>query len=137
MVRLSVLNDDRRRDGYSGSAKWLGLLGLLLCGAIAASGAAAQQPDFIEFESPPTRPLALSLDGSKLFVANTPDGKLEIFSVTPEGLVPETSVAVGMEPVAVAVQSAVDASWRGASRVVRRGSPLFSFSVGRGWGRPV
>ena len=84
MVRLRVLNDDRRRYGHYGHygpAKWVSLLGLLLCWAISASGAAAQQPDFIQFESPPTRPLALSLDGSKLFVANTPDGKLEIFSV--------------------------------------------------------
>ena len=113
MVRLRVLNDDRRRYGHYGHygpAKWVSLLGLLLCWAISASGAAAQQPDFLVFESPPTRPLALSLDGSKLFVANTPDGKLEIFSVTPEGLVPETSVAVGMEPVAVAVEDA-DRVW--------------------------
>ncbi len=56
------------------------------------------------FESGPVRPLALSPDGTRLFVANTPDGVLEIFDVRADGLQPAGSVSVGIEPVAVAVR---------------------------------
>ena len=61
----------------------------------------AQAPDFITFESGQVRPMALSRDGSKLFVCNTPDNRLEIFSVTDEGLTPQHSVPVGLEPVSL------------------------------------
>ncbi len=57
---------------------------------------------FVTFESGQVRPLALSADGSRLYAANTPDGKLEIFSVSGAGLVHTDSVPVGIEPVAVA-----------------------------------
>ena len=43
----------------------------------------------------------MSADGQKLFVVNTPDNRLEIFSVG-SSLVPVASVPVGLEPVAVA-----------------------------------
>jgi YVTN family beta-propeller protein len=62
-------------------------------------------PSFIEFESGPVRPLAISPDGSKLFAANTPNGTLEIFSIARMGITPLARVPVGMEPVAVAVAS--------------------------------
>ena len=63
--------------------------------------------DFIAFESGPVRPMALSPDGGTLYVANTPDNRLEIFGVGDSGLLTyTTSVPVGMEPVAVAVRSA-------------------------------
>src|SRR6185295_7077437 len=58
---------------------------------------------FITFESGPVRPLAMTPDGSKLLVANTPDNRLELFTIGPSGLTPAGSVPVGMEPVAVAV----------------------------------
>lgn len=61
--------------------------------------------DYVLFESGPVRPLAMSTDGQRLYAANTPDGKLEIFAVTDVGLVHLYSVPVGMEPVAVAVAS--------------------------------
>lgn len=61
-------------------------------------------PPFIAFESGPVRPLALSPDGSRLFAANTPDNRLEIFAITAEGLRHQASVPVGLEPVAVAVR---------------------------------
>ena len=57
---------------------------------------------FITFESGPVRPLAMTPDGSKLLVANTPDNRLELFNVGPSGLTHAGSVPVGMEPVAVA-----------------------------------
>jgi DNA-binding beta-propeller fold protein YncE len=40
-----------------------------------------------------------------LFAANTPDGNLEIFDVTPGGLIHVDAVSVGMEPVSVAARS--------------------------------
>jgi len=62
-------------------------------------------PSFIEFESGLVRPLAISPDHTKLFAANTPNGTLEIFNITPSGLTPLARVPVGMEPVAVAALS--------------------------------
>ncbi len=77
----------------------LGLaLTLLLLG-----GTAQAQGNYTLFESGPVRPLALSADGSKLFVCNIPDGRLEIFDVTATGLLHSGSVQVGVDPVAVAV----------------------------------
>ncbi|MEM7410208.1 MAG: hypothetical protein AAF430_08250 [Myxococcota bacterium] len=58
------------------------------------------QPAYVLFESGPVRPVALSPNGQKLFVANTPEGHLEIFDVDAEGeLTPAGSVPVGLEPV--------------------------------------
>ena len=66
-----------------------------------------QAADFIAFESGPVRPMALSPDGHMLFAVNTPDNRLEIFGVDDGGtLAHSASVAVGMEPVAVAVRDA-------------------------------
>jgi DNA-binding beta-propeller fold protein YncE len=59
----------------------------------------------LTFESGPVRPLALSSDGARVFVANTPNGSLDILRVTPAGLVPDGSVKVGIDPVAVARRS--------------------------------
>ena len=42
-----------------------------------ASPAVAQLSDYTLFESDPVRPLAMSPDGSRIFVVNTPDGYLE------------------------------------------------------------
>ncbi|MCG8434116.1 MAG: YncE family protein [Gammaproteobacteria bacterium] len=58
--------------------------------------------DFVTFESGQVRPLALADDGSRLFAVNTPDNRLAIFTVDVAGLTLESSVPVGMEPVAVA-----------------------------------
>ncbi len=66
----------------------------------------AARASFVTFESGQVRPLALSPDGARLFAVNTPDGRLEIFDVTPGGLVRRAAVPVGLEPVAVAARSA-------------------------------
>ncbi len=66
----------------------------------------ALTPDFVTFESDQVRPLAISPDQTRLFAVNTPDGRLEIFDITPAGLVHSGSTAVGLEPVAVAARSA-------------------------------
>lgn len=74
---------------------------LLLC---AMAGEVRAETPFTAFESGQVRPLALSPDGERLFVVNTPDNRLEIYKVTGAGLEHEGSVPVGLEPVAVAVR---------------------------------
>jgi DNA-binding beta-propeller fold protein YncE len=59
---------------------------------------------FVAFESGQVRPLAISPDGNRLFVVNTPDNQLEIFSLGSGSPVLTDSVPVGMEPVAVAAR---------------------------------
>jgi DNA-binding beta-propeller fold protein YncE len=59
----------------------------------------------LTFESGPVRPLAVSSDGARVFVANTPNGSLDLLRVTPAGLVADGSVKVGIDPVAVAVRN--------------------------------
>jgi len=59
----------------------------------------------VAFESGQVRPLAWSGDGSRLFVTNTPANRLDIYGVSEDGMSFETSVIVGLEPVAVAVRN--------------------------------
>ncbi len=63
------------------------------------------QTDFVAFESGSVRPMALSPDGTRLVVCNTPDGRVEIFDVAASGLTHLGSVSVGLEPVAVAARN--------------------------------
>ena len=78
-------------------------VGLALAGWLfLVSGPAFAQGNYTLFESGPVRPIALSADGSKLFVCNIPDGRLEIFDVSAGGLSHSGSVPVGVDPVAVA-----------------------------------
>ncbi|HET9623704.1 MAG TPA: MYXO-CTERM sorting domain-containing protein [Kofleriaceae bacterium] len=82
------------------------LLGFsLIATALAAPAARAAPPPFLEFESGPVRPLAMSPDGTHLFALDIPDGRLEIFSVGASGLTLAGEVQVGLEPVAVAARS--------------------------------
>ena len=81
----------------------VGLLALLL---IASAGdAPAPPPSFVEFESGAVRPLALTPDGATPRWSNTPDNRLEIFTVGRPDLHARGSVPVGLEPVAVAARS--------------------------------
>jgi YVTN family beta-propeller protein len=73
-------------------------------GGIQAQTGAVTSPSFIEFESGPVRPIALSPDRTKLFAVNTPNGTLEIFNVSASGLALAARVPVGLEPVAVAAR---------------------------------
>ena len=54
------------------------------------------------FESGPVRPIALSSDGMRLYVTNRPAHCLEIYAVDGDTLRLASTVAVGLEPVAVA-----------------------------------
>lgn len=56
------------------------------------------------FESGHVRPLALSPDGQRLYVINTPNNCLEVYA-TDDTLTPVAAVPVGLEPVAVAAPS--------------------------------
>ncbi len=81
-------------------------LALALLASLLLVPALGEAASFINFESGHVRPLALSPDGSRLFAVNTPDNRLEIFSVGAGGLTHTESVPVGLEPVAVAVRGA-------------------------------
>ena len=66
-------------------------------------------PTFVEFESGPVRPVALTANGQYLLVTNTPDNRLEVFDVLAGGGLSHTfSIPVGMEPVAVAARTNTD-----------------------------
>ena len=82
------------------------LTATLLLGATTFEARAESPPSsFTAFESGQVRPLALSPDGERLFVVNTPDNRLEIYRITEYGLEHERSVPVGLEPVAVAARN--------------------------------
>src|SRR5688572_17191920 len=62
--------------------------------------------NFVTFETGQVRPLALSPDENTLFAVNTPDNRLEIFTLDGAGNPTHAgSVPVGMEPVAVAART--------------------------------
>jgi DNA-binding beta-propeller fold protein YncE len=71
----------------------------------AQTSAITASPSFLEFESGPVRPIAISPDGTRLFAVNTPNGTLEIFNVNAGGLTFAGRVPVGLEPVAVAARN--------------------------------
>src|SRR5262245_48487226 len=56
---------------------------------------------FYNFESGQVRPLLLSPDGLELYVANTPDARVEVFDAL--AMTSKGSVFTGLEPVAMAL----------------------------------
>src|SRR5512134_569277 len=81
------------------------VVGLLAAGCACAClliAERARAQSFVNFESGHVRPLALSPDGTKLFAVNTPDNRLEIYTVGVGSLALAAEVPVGLEPVAVA-----------------------------------
>ena len=80
-------------------ASLVGILSLVCCIGAADAGS------FTSFESGQVRPLAQSPDGTHLFAVNTPNDRLDIFTVAPGTLTRVGSVPVGLEPVAVAARS--------------------------------
>jgi len=79
-------------------------LALLATIAVTATSAQAQRT-FITFESGQVRPIILTPDGNTLLAVNTPDNRLEIFSVSGGSLTHTDSIPVGMEPVAIAARN--------------------------------
>lgn len=78
---------------------------LTLALAVCAGQAKAVSPSYVEFESGHVRPIAKSLDGSKLFAVNTPNNTLDIFDIRGTQPALLASVPVGLDPVSVAVRS--------------------------------
>ena len=94
-----------RQAGLASTPRLLISLALVL----ALNVIPAHALDFVAFESGPVRPMALSPDGGLLYAVNTPDNRLEILRVSDAGtLAHVASVAVGLEPVAVAVHNAAE-----------------------------
>ncbi len=85
-----------------------------LCLAVFGGGVGRAGTDpgnsFVNFETAPVHPLALSPDRSRLAVCNLADGRLEVFDVTSGSPVPLGSVPVGIDPVAVQFRGA-DEVW--------------------------
>ncbi len=63
-------------------------------------GGAAPALSFVNWETPPVRPLAMDPAGNRLVLANTPDHRLEVFDVSTGAPVHQGSVPVGLSPVA-------------------------------------
>src|SRR5882672_12498517 len=76
-----------------------------LCVWVVFVAQVAAAGSFMNFESGHVRPLALSPDASQLFAVDTPDNRLEVYSVTAAGLTLAAEVQVGLEPVAVAART--------------------------------
>jgi hypothetical protein len=85
------------------SKRFISLACGLCCALLFVATSALAQTSHLLFESGPVRPIALSPNGSKLFVANASESHLEIFDVGAGGLLTfAASVPVGLEPVSVA-----------------------------------
>ena len=85
----------------------LGLLASLAIGLFNRKSVSASSagPSFVEFESGPVRPVAISPDGNTLFSVNIPNGTLEIYSLASGMPVFAYRVPVGLKPVAVAART--------------------------------
>lgn len=74
----------------------------------AGGGGLGQPPlatgSFVNFESPPVKPLALSDDGNTLFAVNTPNNRLVVIDASTTPLTIVNEIPVGLDPVSVAVQ---------------------------------
>ncbi len=77
----------------------------LVTALVVLAPAGAHAASYTLFESGQVRPLALSPDGTRLFAVNTPDNRLEMFTVGVGTLTLAGSVSVGLEPVAVAART--------------------------------
>lgn len=58
--------------------------------------------DFVHFESAHVHPLAMTPDGTRLLVVNTPDNRLSVFALGSGQPVRLAEIPVGLEPVSVA-----------------------------------
>ena len=76
--------------------------------AVRGTGLAATEA-FVNFETAPVHPLALSPDNTRLAVCNLADGRLELFDVTSGVAVPLGSLPVGIDPVSVRFRTASEA----------------------------
>lgn len=74
------------------------------------SGKPSEQENFVSFESAAVRPIATSGDGKFVYITNTPNHSLDVFEYdASNSLTLKHSVAVGVDPVAVAIAENGDA----------------------------
>ncbi|MFL6212100.1 MAG: Calx-beta domain-containing protein [Pyrinomonadaceae bacterium] len=67
--------------------------------------AQAQGADYKNFEAPQVHPIALTPDGTRLLVLDTPEQRLEVFQVNGGALTLAAEIPVGAEPVSIAVRN--------------------------------
>jgi YVTN family beta-propeller protein len=82
----------------------MGAITIVLCSVTSLLTQSASS-SFLNFESGPVRPLALSPSKGLLFAANTPDNRLEVFRVTADGLERAGETVTGLEPIAIAART--------------------------------
>ena len=86
--------------------RFQGTLTVLIAGLAVWSGTLEDpEPSFFLFESGHVRPLALSPGDDLLVAVNTPDNRLQVFSLTGNLPLSIGQVLVGLEPVAVAIRA--------------------------------
>src|SRR5687767_6166961 len=79
----------------------VGIFALLFCWQALSGGFIFGQSTFVNFETSPVHPVAMSPNGARLAVCNLPDGRVELFDLTTEPPVHLSSVVVGVDPVTV------------------------------------
>ena len=86
------------------------LLTTCLVSGLAAT-ASAQSSGILNFESPQARSIVATTDGQRLFVVNTPDHRLAVFSLAqPTAPVLMKEIPVGLEPISIAIRTS-DEVW--------------------------
>src|SRR5439155_5096745 len=78
-----------------------GLLVSAVIGLKFTTAAAAATNSFVNFETPPVHPVALSPDGNRLVVCNLADDRLEVLDVSSGTPASMGNVPVGLDPVSV------------------------------------
>jgi len=68
---------------------------------VAAVSQAQQSSSFVNFETAPVHPVAISPDGHTLAVCNLPDGRVELFGLAGALPTPLGDVPVGIDPVSL------------------------------------
>lgn len=83
----------------------------LLAGVVVLAGVPAwAQLRFVNWESPHVHPLDRTPDGSRLLAVNTPDARLELFTIEQGGhLIHAASIPVGIDPVSVRARTNTEA----------------------------
>jgi DNA-binding beta-propeller fold protein YncE len=77
-----------------------------VCLILTLAAAAASQSSFVNYESALVHPIVVSPDGTRLFVLNTPNGTLEVYSLAnPDTPLLLRQITVGLEPVSLAART--------------------------------
>src|SRR5688572_15658830 len=93
---------------HSHTTRWMAIMAVALsCASLTPRTLA--QTGFWNFETPPVNPLAVTPDGSRLLVCNTADNRLEVFLLTPTGMLKAGSIPVGIDPVSVRARTDTEA----------------------------